>query len=291
MHEDPGIECSLLPQGGRVLCVLSAGDMAFELLRAGASRVIAADPNLAQHELVRWKLNNAAQGTRQMVTGIIDSRLRWLVRWIAPLVFPRCVQQADVVVLGRHFTSRRWRMAWWLLGVGITVVFPSPFRRHLPADVVARLRRRFETACITQAGNPSPWLQRMLCARLEDVSNVWDSTWPDTSMQNDERLTLSEALLHQTNAGRNFDLVAASNILDTAPAADLLPLLATLASQVRPGGKVVLRSLFREANEWPPAPLGWEVDAEATLRLCLQDHSPLCRVSVVLRRTAEVASA
>jgi hypothetical protein len=109
-------------------------------------------------------------------------------------------------------------------------------------------------------------------------------------MRDDERLTLSAAPLHRTDGGGNFDLVAASNILDTAPASDLLPLLNALAPQVRAGGALVLRSLFRETSEWPPAPSGWEVDAAVTSRLSLQDRSPLCRVSVVLRRTTGVAS-
>lgn len=288
MHEDTAIECSLLPPDGRALCVLSAGDMAFELLRAGTSLVVAADPNPAQHELVHWKLKSAASGQRQTATGIIDRRLQWLARWVAPLVFPRAVQEAGGDVLKRHFASRRWRLAWGCLGAGITVAFPSFFRRHLPRDVVPRLQRRFETACLEHP--TSPWLQRMLCCQPEDVPAAWASTWPDPGMGSDERLSLVETLLHQTHAGVKFDLVAASNILDTAPTADLLPLLQALAPQVHPGGHLVLRSLFREAHEWPHVPSTWEVNGDLTPLLSRQDRSPLCRVSLVLRRTTETAS-
>ncbi len=290
MHEDTAVECSLLPGNGRALCVLSAGDMAFELLRAGAATVVAADPNPAQHELVRWKLNQAAEGGRNTASGLIDRRLQWLARWVAPLVFPRSVQQAGAETLARHFKTLRWRGAWGLLGAGITLAFPLAFRRHLPGDVVTRLRCRFEAATLSQAGDPGPWLQRMLCQRPEDVPHAWASALPDAGMKDDQQLIVCPTLLHETQAGTSFDLVAASNILDTAPASDLISLLEALAPQVKTGGWCVLRSLFREANEWPPPPPGWEVDDELTRRLLRADLSPLCRVSVVLRRTGHSSS-
>lgn len=290
MHEDPDIECSLLPLRGRVLCVLSAGDMAFELLRAGASQVVAADPNRAQHELVRRKLQNAAAGRHEDLTGSIDRRLRWLARCIAPLVFPRSMQQAEPEYLNAHFGSYRWRISWSLLAMGIAVAFPGSFRRYLPRDIVTRLRQRFEAACLEQSNRVSPWFLRMLSRSPADAPEVWNSTWPDAEMFNDERLTLVLSALQQVCSFGRFDLVAASNILDTAPASELQGLLDKLAPQVNEGGYFVLRSLFRETGEWPPPPSGWEVETKLTAQLLGQDRSPLCRISVVLRRTARVAT-
>ncbi len=280
----------MLSTGGRALCVLSAGDMAFELLRAGASQVVAVDPNKAQHELVRRKMQNAAAGRHEDIAGSIDLHLRMLARWVLPLVFPRSVQQASSACLQAHFGSYRWRMAWSLLNVGIRMVFPKSFRGCLPRDVVTRLRHRFEVACFAQSARSNPWLQRLLCQTPTDAPSAWSSTWPDAEMLSDARLVLASGTLQEVGVRGRFDLVAASNILDTLPVSELQRLLTCLAPQVNEGGYFVLRSLFREPDEWPGPPTGWEANAELYEQLSRLDRSPLCRVSVVLRRNARVAT-
>src|SRR4051794_19510307 len=57
MHEDPGIERGALH--GRIVCVASAGDVAFDLASDPANRVTAIDVNAAQ---VRYAMRRLAGG-------------------------------------------------------------------------------------------------------------------------------------------------------------------------------------------------------------------------------------
>lgn len=276
MHEDPAPECSLANARTRALCVLSAGDMAFALLRAGAAEVTAADPNPGQHDLVQWKLEAAAAGmdleqavrSGAVSRGRIDARLRFIARWIKPLV---------------PAGSFRWQAAWRLLRFGIAMTFSAGYRAHLPADVIARLKRRMETALQSAASKPSPWLDRMMASQASLVPDAWGSTWPDPGWLCETRLKRIHGTLQDAVSHEPWQLVAASNILDTCPPHDAPLMLSRLGSQMSPGGVVVIRSLFREEADWPPPPEGWHVDADVLSRLAFMDRSPLCRVSVVYR--------
>lgn len=288
MHEDPAPECSLVSSDSEVLCVLSAGDMAFSFLRADASRVYAVDPNLAQFELVYRKLARAGEGmnvqeavaSNLVCEGLIDRRLQFLAKWIAPLVMGRRGAKAFSAA------SLRWRSAWRLLHLGIICTFSKAYRAHFPADIVLRLRRRMETAL--ESSSASPWLNRMMATQASDVPDAWESTWPDCAFAAEPRLSMAQTTLQNASVVRPVNLIAASNVLDTEPASMLPDFLNALSPLVETDGVIVLRSLFRESNEWPAPPQGWAMDRSLLAQLIAMDSSPLCQVTGVWRKVEAV---
>lgn len=316
MHEDPALEVALLPPGGTAACVLSAGDVAFAMARAGASRVVAADVNPAQHALARLKLALAHQRwtlSRAMHTSVregiisdmaslwftqesesllrnagvldrplmgagdVDTRLRFLARWITPLV---------ISGNGGQSKDWRWRLAWSTLGVVLPIVFPAGLRRHLPADVVTRLRRRMESALSLPEAHDNPWLQRLMQHPSALAEASFASAWPDTAAVDPQRMHLREDTLDHAMLGGSFDLIATSNIFDTEPAGALNSFLQSISVHTHTGTRIIIRSLFRDAADWPAPHSGWKVEATLTARLQSLDLSPLCRVSLVLERTS-----
>jgi hypothetical protein len=310
MHEDPRCEASLMPEGGRAVSVLSAGDVAFALVKSGASAVIAADPSAAQHEWVKLKLALATQGfgvddvknwtvaeahqrlphaernhrawhrRPVLAAGAVDARLAWLARWIKPWVLGQPESVAD---WQRAIQSRRWRLAWSALSLGVKAVFPVWYRRHLPNDFVARLRCRFEVTCTRPEAMNNPLLSRMLRGTPGENAEAWTDTWPCLGMNHEPVLHQHLGTVEDPPLPAAVDLFALSNILDTQPAAALAPLLEKLHAAARVGATVVLRSLFRETDEWPQPPAGWVLDRELTRQLQATDRSPLCQVSAVYR--------
>ena len=310
MHEDPAPESSLLPPNGVAACVLSAGDMAFALVDAGARHVTAADPNPAQHALVRlklaaatcgWTLDKAVNTTvgavlptvadhrgmrasdfefwrsasRQkrplIAAGTVDARLRLMARWVLPLL------------MKRGFGSWRWAVAWSALGLVLRTTFPATLRQALPTDITQRLKTRFERQAAASEAGRNPWLQRVIQAHPESSPWIFASTWPASGMN--AKLVLHEGLLGPGTGALRCDLIATSNIFDTSSADALYGFLRELHPQ--PGCRVVVRSLFRELEEWPALPPGWELEKEITGRLQAMDQSPLCRVSLVARYRAD----
>lgn len=98
-------------------------------------------------------------------------------------------------------------------------------------------------------------------------------------------MILHEGTLDSVSAPLPFDLVATSNIFDTSAPSALTMFLHGIMNITKPGSTVIVRSLFREALEWPAPPDAWTTDLPATRLLQDQDRSPLCRVSLVVRRS------
>jgi Protein of unknown function (DUF3419) len=309
MHEDAAVERKLLQPGGRVLCVLSAGDVAFEMLRAGASDVVAADPNPNQQELVKMKVNIARQGRSVahvagrricdvvcdlpksepwhlrpvLAGGSVDMRLRSIARWVTPWVMGPYESRDFRIVFGRL----RWRFAWWLLTWAVRLVFPPWYRRHLPADFIQRLRRRFETCCLRNDAKSNPLLRRLLAVCEKEAAWAWEPTWPPQDDTVLNRLHLREGLLSDLVDQQKFSLVSASNILDTQPRESLNQLLDALRDSVKPGGWLVLRSLFWQTSEWPVPSTGWILHSQAIIEAQMVDRAPLCQVSAVFQRVED----
>ncbi|QIF00673.1 DUF3419 family protein [Roseimicrobium sp. ORNL1] len=319
MHEDPAPEIALLQPGHRVACVLSAGDMAFSLLKSGACHVTAADVNPAQHALARmklalhaqgWSLSDAAlsdvtqalrnagheawvrDGDRDLLgaakymsrpllaAGDIDLRLRILARWIAPWVLPPATDE-------RRFGRLRWRAPWYLLGTAIRMVFPRDLRLHLPADLGARVKQRMESRLAASDAADNPWLQRLLQPQPWTQPEVLKTSWPaQKSPIESDVLCLHEGPLDASSAPLPFHLISASNIFDASSPDTLRDFLMHLQPCTTAGSLVVVRSLFRDAGEWAAPPAGWEVDREQTSQAQALDQAPLCRVSVVMKRVA-----
>ncbi len=311
MHEDAEAETALIPVGGSAACVLSAGDVAFALLRAGAREVVAADPSPLQHELVKLKLAAARRGDgiRQvsdqkageilasmdpgalphswhrrpmLAAGSVDARLRWIARHVTPLVAGHPCGKADWQAV---FKRKRWRLAWRLLALAVRCVFPLWYRRHLPGDFIMRLRQRFESCCLRDDAETNPLLRRLLSRTVGGGEDeIWMPAWPPTEPALLDRLHLHEGVLGDLTTAGPFDMVAASNILDTRPAAEINDLLAAFRAAVVPGGWLVLRSLFREAEDWPEPPPNWVLDSRQTHKLRQRDRSPFCQISAVFQR-------
>lgn len=306
MHEDAAVECKLLVPGGRVACVLSAGDVAFELLRAGASEVMAADPNPNQHALVMIKTNLARLGrTVADVAGVricdvahdlpktepwhlrpvlaggsVDLRLRSIARWVTPWVLGT-YENRDFT---ESFERRRWRLAWWMLNWAVRLFFPPWYRRHLPADFIQRLRRRFERCCLRQDADSNPLLRRLLAVSEQNAEWAWEPTWPPQGEVVLSRLHLRDGVLSDLTDQGKVDLVSASNILDTQPRESLNPLLDAFHDSVNLTGWLVLRSLFWQTSDWPTPSRGWMLHAQATADAKQRDRAPLCQISAVFQR-------
>jgi hypothetical protein len=306
MHEDAAVECKLLAPAGRAACVLSAGDMAFELLRAGASEVVAADPNPNQHKLVTVKMALARQGRgvadvaglricdvardlpksepwhlRAVVAGgSVDLRLRSIARWVTPWVMGTSETQNFTA----SFERRRWHLAWWMLTWAVRLFFPPWYRRHLPADFIQRLRRRFENCCLRHDADSNPLLRRLLAISEKNTEWAWEPTWPPQDETVLNRLQLHEGMLAELADQGKFDLVSASNILDTQPRSSLNPLLDAFHDSINPGGWLMLRSLFWQTSEWPTPSKGWVLHAQATADAKQVDRAPLCQISAVFQR-------
>ncbi len=216
--------------------------------------------------------------------GIIDARLRFLASWIVPLVVPisvtGAIRQPSSTTQSSPltFTGMRWRLAWSLLSFGIMAVFPKALRRHLPTDVVHRLRRRFESACQAPASLTHPLLCRMFARQPSDDVDAFKTSWPVGQSSNIHAVSapLDEC---QPSSDRRYDLVSASNILDASPTSDWPVLLTKLTPSLRPGAVVILRSLFREPSEWPAPPNEWCIDHSCIA----EDKAPLCRVTQIVR--------
>jgi hypothetical protein len=306
MHEDAAVECKLLVPGGRVACVLSAGDVAFELLRAGASEVVAADPNPNQHELVTIKMDFARQGRSVadvaglricdvardlpktepwhlrpvLAGGSVDLRLRSLARWVTPWVSGSSATQDFTTA----FERRRWRLAWGMLAWAVRLFFPPWYRHHLPPDFIQRLRCRFENCCLRRDADSNPLLRRLLAISEKNTKWAWEPTWPPLDETVLNRLHLHEGVLSDLAEQGKFDLVSASNILDTQPRESLNPLLDAFHDSVNPGGWLVLRSLFWQTSEWPTPSKAWVLNAQATADAKQVDRAPLCHISAVFQR-------
>jgi hypothetical protein len=312
MHEDADCEVSCLPPSGRAACVLSAGDVAFALAKAGADHVLAADPSPAQIAWVRCKqqiakqnltpkdlLNHnvtealahfpkAAAATKSarwhrrplLAAGEIDHHLRLIARWINPWILGRANDHQD---WSRTLNRAGWQLAWQALACGVALAFPFWYRRHLPADFIRRLRHRFETTVQRADQENNHVLQRMLAAHPATCPDAWEPTWPTPDAATMTSIELRQGKLEDQAQSGCYDLFALSNILDTQPPPALTSLLTALRPQANPGAIVVLRSLFRDLPDWPEPPPGWTLDKPKTQTLQALDKSPLCQISAVYR--------
>ncbi|OAI56468.1 hypothetical protein AYO49_04265 [Verrucomicrobiaceae bacterium SCGC AG-212-N21] len=320
MHEDPAPELALLPPGGSAACVLSAGDIAFALAQAGASRIIAADVNAAQHALVRlklalaqrdWKLSDVRHTTirealassysfswltpdveprlrdahvlNRHVTsaGDVDTRLATLARFIIPLITSGNFR--DPGFAQRTITTFRWSLAWRGMDLLLRLLFPATLRAHLPRDISHRLRHRLESALRSPHASQNSWLHRLLLPPSKFDETSLATSWPNAQID-PARLLLHEGPLDAAIHHGAFDLIATSNIFDTTPAGSLNTFLDAISPHVHPGSTVLVRSLFRDPLDWPAPPAGWFVNSSTLERLSTLDRSPLCRVSLAIER-------
>lgn len=220
--------------------------------------------------------------------GLIDERLRWLARRISPSVAPVELRRALSGVtsdLEGGFKRLPWRAAWRLLGFGLAAAFPPFFRRHLVPGAAQRFRDRVERQCLAHDVASNLWLKRLMGVLPDEEPQVYARAWPDLPRTEWARMSLQNKSLSEACYGEPaFHLVAASNILDTQPAEVLALLLQELAPFVLGGGHLVLRSLFREIDEWPSAPPGWHLDVLLTRSMMDLERSPLCQVSAIYVR-------
>jgi|GEM_PF-3086464 len=321
MHEDPAVERSLALPGGISLCVLSGGDITYTLAAMGQD-VTSVDVNPAQihlHELKKraaqhWNADEASRLTlhkafqkidfhqslppetsgfwqqsrfrnRPLATlGRIDQKLRFIARWIAPWILPAGFPLNPNVAHSNPslFSSRKWNTAWHTLRLGINLAFPAQFKKHLPEDTIYRLKRRFEKCCAEHPANYNPLLARMLARHPSTNTWAYQDSWPQTHAET--ILVLNSSLTEPSLIlGRKFSLVSASNIFDTEPAHALLPFLEQIKSRLLPGGIVIVRSLFRDINDWPDLPTGWLLDQDVLTQTSMLDRAPLCRISLIIR--------
>jgi hypothetical protein len=225
-----------------------------------------------------------------LAAGDVDKWLRRIARWHVRFLPAAMTSMLDVEPWPRLsrdvFNNWRWRLAWRLFDRAISLRFSRKFRRELPPDFCRRLQARLEQWLTSSNAWENPWLRRLLAAGRTSQAIAATSAWPSVAVAaNKEALRIDQCLLSDAIISEPLDLIATSNIFDTVPASALGGLLNSLRDNIRPSGIVVVRSLFREAGDWPAPPPRWEMAHDATSHARAIDRSVLCPVSIVLRRT------
>jgi hypothetical protein len=230
-----------------------------------------------------------------LAAGDVDKWLRRIARWYSRLLPAALTRILDVEsrreISIEVFNNWRWRLAWRLFDFVIRLRFARNVRRELPPDFCRRLRSRLEQRLAAPNASENPWLRRLLAATTASQTLAASSSWPDAAIaMNVGRLSLQQCLLSTAIIPDPLDLVATSNIFDTTPASALCEQLDSLRDSIRPSGVVVVRSLFREAGDWPAPPPGWTIAHDATADARSMDRSVVCPVSIILRRTDNLAT-
>jgi S-adenosylmethionine:diacylglycerol 3-amino-3-carboxypropyl transferase len=238
MYEDPEIEASVFPPGGRIFAIASAGCTAIAL--ADRCRVTAVDINPVQLAYAARRLAGAP-----MEAGSAERAMRALRR-LAPLAgwrreallaFLDLEDPAEQVEVWRsRLATARFRFG---IDVGLSItalgaVYASPFLRVLPPRFGRVMLGRMERCFATHPNRTNPYARALLLGDLEG---------PIASRPRDVELCESDAAAYlEASPPGSFDGFTLSNIVDGAPPAYIDRLLAAVARAAAPGAMVVVRS-------------------------------------------------
>lgn len=245
MHEDWLIEAEALPEGGRILCIASAGCTAFALASRGA-RVTAVDANPAQIEYVRERLDGA-----EPRAGVVErtlARLRSvgpLVGWSHAALSEFCALedgQAQLDFWRTRLDTRRFRagIALLLNPLSLGLAYRTPLVEALPPRFGRVLRSRLERGFALHPNRENPYARFLLLGEDEQ---------PDPQPGIDLTPVCDDAAAYlEQSAPSSFDGFALSNVLDGASPAYRQRLFSAVRRAAAPGAVVVLRSFNRPAT-------------------------------------------
>jgi hypothetical protein len=231
MHEDSGIERAALH--GRIVCVASAGDVAFDLASDRANTVTAIDVNAAQ---VRYATRRLAGGPvrdgtadrlmalGRRVVGWRDEQLRWFLALSDP--------DEQVAAWVKLFDTPRFRA---LLALALRPLGRVVDGRGVPFD--RAIRQRLARGFAAHSNGTNPYAPLLLLGAKPAPPAVETPPAGRLELGHADIASYLEELPQAS-----VDGFALSNIGDGAGAAYTRRLAAAVATAAAPGATVVMRS-------------------------------------------------
>jgi len=243
MYEDAAIEARAFAPGGRVFCILSAGDTSLALAEHHA--VVAVDINPVQVTYARARLEGApaSTGAAERLLGVGRALLRlagWRRAWLEEfLAFDSTERQ--LAFWRERLDTRRFRAGVDLLlsVTGLRQVYASPFLSVLPRRFGAVMRGRMERCFRHHPNATNPYARALLLGEHPSAPRP---------RQTLEVLCADAAGYLESVPPGSFDGFTLSNVLDGAPEAYRARLLAAVRRAARTRAKLVLRS-FAEPGQ------------------------------------------
>lgn len=268
-YEDPSIERAAFGQGGRVLCIASAGCTARSL--AEHHDVVAVDINPVQIAYAERRLAGEAAERGKA------ERLMAALRMLLPLAgIRRADLEAFVAMTDPVAQRERWRaLCTWRFrfGVetmfsftGLRAVYASPFLELLPPRFGRVLLSRLERGFSRHANRDNPWARALLLGDTEGAA--------EPAPARIELVRADAASYLEAQPAGALRGVSLSNILDGASAEYRRRLFSAVRHAASDDARVVLRS-FAEPDD---------AEAEET---AARDRSMLWG-SVMVRRAREL---
>jgi S-adenosylmethionine:diacylglycerol 3-amino-3-carboxypropyl transferase len=251
MYEDRAIELEMLPRGGRIFCIGSAGCTAFELA-ARSDDVTAVDVNPAQVAYVQERVDGAPPAE-----GKVERLLRH-ARLVAPLLgWRRREVERFCVLEDVEEQARFWReqletvrfglaMAVVLRSLALRLAYASEFAMAVPRPFDRVLRRRLDRGFALHPNRDNPYAAQLLLGAGATTEPPRGGT---------VTLACAEAAEYlEACASASFDGFSLSNILDGAGRSYAERLLRAVRRAAAPGAVLVLRSLAeptrRDDDRW-----------------------------------------
>ena len=238
MYEDPEIERSIFPRGGRIFAIASAGCTAMAL--ASEHRVTAVDINPVQLAYARRRIAGAPMeaGTAERVMGLLRELLP-LAGWRRQTI--ERFLDLDDPDAQRAFFQQRLDTALFRAGfdlglsvTGLGAVYASPFLRILPPHFGRVMRGRMERCFATHPNRTNPFVRALFLGELGGPR--------DTASGGVDLVEADAAGYLEACPAGSFDGFTLSNILDGAPPSYARRLSAAVARAASPGSVVVRRS-------------------------------------------------
>ncbi len=245
MYEDSAIEQAAFPEGSRVFCIASAGDMARAL--APGRSVTAVDINPIQLEYARARAagETAEHGSAERVMGI-GRNLMALFGWRRStietfLALEDPIQQ--LVFWNRRLNGLAFRTATDVLlsASRLNAIYASPFLEVLPARFGQVLRARLERCFATHPNKTNPYARALLLGELSEPPPA--APISERSAQRIHFVAADAASFLESCAPGSFDGFTLSNILDGAPEGYRTRLSAAVAHAASERAVVVTRSI------------------------------------------------
>lgn len=238
MYEDPTLEASVFPSGGRIFAIASAGCTAMAL--GARHAVTAVDINPVQLAYARRRLDGAPmeEGTAEGVMGVLRSLLP-LAGWRRRVVEDFLALDAP----GEQLAFWRERLSTWRfrtgfdLGLSVTglgAVYASPYLEILPPRFGRVMRGRLERGFGAHPNRTNPYARALLLGELGGPS--------EGGPRSVELVEADAAGYLEASPAGSFDGFTLSNILDGAPPSYRRRLFEAVKHAAAPGAVVVLRS-------------------------------------------------
>lgn len=245
MYEDCTLELELLPAGGRIFCVASAGCTPLALAARGDA-VTAVDVNPAQVAYLRGRLTGAPHADGVIERLLARARaLGWLVGW------SRSEREAFCDLDEPTLQARLWRKqldttrlraasALVLSPLVLRRVYAREFVRTLPRRFGLVLRHRLERGFARHPNRDNPYARLLLLGTPPEIA--------PTNGGSVDVVCADAAEYLERSSRESFDGFSLSNVLDGASSAYGSRLLQAVERAAAPGAVLLWRSIAEPAR-------------------------------------------